>query len=348
MKWLHRYAILVAASTVILIAAGGMVTSTGSGLSVPDWPNTYGRFMFSFPFDKWVGGILYEHSHRLIASTVGFLTVILAIWIWRVEPRRWVRRLGFAALGAVILQGLLGGMTVLLGLPPAVSIGHAGLAQLFFCITLTLALVTSPSGKAAPSALDDVLLRRMTLTTTVLIYCQILIGATMRHIGAGMAIPTFPLAFGHLVPPIWTTAIAVHFAHRAGAVVVLAAVIATAGHVWRWHSAQRLLVRPATLLAILVCSQATLGALVVLSGLQPIINTAHVVNGALVLGTSLVLTLRTWLRASNSQLVSSAQLPAASSQFAASANQLTATGDPRAANREPANREPANLREVRG
>ena len=126
MIWLHRYAKLVAASTVLLIAAGGMVTSTGSGLSVPDWPNTYGWFMFSFPMSKWVGGILYEHSHRLIASTVGFLTIILAVWTWRVEPRAWVRRLGFAALGAVILQGVLGGLTVLLFLPPAVSIGHAG------------------------------------------------------------------------------------------------------------------------------------------------------------------------------------------------------------------------------
>ena len=112
MIWLHRYAKLVAASTALLIAAGGMVTSTGSGLSVPDWPNTYGWFMFSFPMSKWVGGIRYEHTHRLIASTVGFLTVILAIWTWRVEPRAWVRRLGFAALGAVILQGLLGGLTV--------------------------------------------------------------------------------------------------------------------------------------------------------------------------------------------------------------------------------------------
>jgi cytochrome c oxidase assembly protein subunit 15 len=333
MKWLHRYATLVAASTVILIAAGGMVTSTGSGLSVPDWPNTYGRFMFLFPFDKWVGGILYEHSHRLIASTVGFLTVILAIWIWRVEPRAWVRRLGFAALGAVILQGVLGGMTVLLGLPPAVSIGHAGLAQLFFCMTLTLALVTSPSWNHAPPAIDDVLLRRLTLTTTILVYCQILIGATMRHIGAGMAIPTFPLAFGHVLPPIWTTAIAVHFAHRAGAVVVLTAVIATAGHVWRWHGAQRDLVRPATMMAVLVCSQATLGALVVMSGLQPIINTAHVVNGALVLGTSLVLTLRTWRSAS------SFQLPAPSSQLPAPSFQP----EPRTATREP-----ASLREVRG
>src|SRR3954447_1027411 len=144
MKWLHRYATLVAASTVILIAAGGMVTGTGSGLSVPDWPNTYGGFMFSFPMDKWVGGIFYEHSHRLIASTVGFLTVVLAIWTWRVEPRAWVRWLGVSALGAVIVQGLLGGLTVLLLLPAPVSIGHAGLAQLFFCITITLATATSP------------------------------------------------------------------------------------------------------------------------------------------------------------------------------------------------------------
>jgi len=291
MIWLNRYAKLVAAATALLIAAGGMVTSTGSGLSVPDWPNTYGWFMFSFPMSKWVGGIRYEHTHRLIASTVGFLTIILAIWTWRVEPRAWVRRLAFAALGAVILQGLLGGLTVLLLLPPAVSIGHAGLAQLFFCITLTLAVVTSPSWKALSFPANDLMLRRVTLITTVLIYCQILVGATMRHVGAGLAIPTFPLAFGHVVPPVWSSAIAVHYAHRLGALVVLCAVFATAGHVWYWHPRRREFTRPATLLVFFVCVQATLGAFVVLSSLQPIINTAHVVNGALVLGTSLVLTL---------------------------------------------------------
>src|SRR5213593_680985 len=172
MIWLHRYARLVAASTVLLIAAGGMVTSTGSGLSVPDWPNTYGWFMFSFPMDKWVGGILYEHSHRLIASTVGFLTVILAIWTWWVEPRRWVRRLAFAALGAVILQGLLGGLTVLFFLPAPISIGHAALAQMFFCMTLTLAVVTSPRWKKtdAVGPVDDPMLRRVAGVTTLLIY----------------------------------------------------------------------------------------------------------------------------------------------------------------------------------
>lgn len=293
MIWLHRFAKLVAASTVLLIAAGGMVTSTGSGLSVPDWPNTYGWFMFSFPVEKWVGGIFYEHSHRLIASTVGFLTVILAVWTWRVEPRAWVRWMGVGALVAVVLQGLLGGLTVLLLLPAPVSIGHAGLAQIFFCLTLALALVTSPSWKSAPAAVDDAALRRLATATTVVIYVQILLGATMRHNGAGMAIPTFPLAFGHLLPPTWSAAIAIHFAHRVGAVVAIGAIAGTAFHVWRRQQHRRELVRPALLLILLVCSQSTLGAFVVLSGLHPVVNTLHVVNGALVLGTSLILTLRT-------------------------------------------------------
>src|SRR3954468_4440230 len=164
--WHHRYAKLVAACTVLLIAAGGMVTSTDSGLSVPDWPTTYGQNMFTFPLSNWVGGIRYEHSHRLIASTVGFLTIILAIWTWRLEPRRWVRRLGFAALGAVILQGILGGITVLFFLPPAVSIGHAGLVQLFICPTVTMAVVTSPGWRNAVDPVDDPMLRRVAAATT--------------------------------------------------------------------------------------------------------------------------------------------------------------------------------------
>jgi cytochrome c oxidase assembly protein subunit 15 len=147
MPWLHRYTKFVAASTVLLIAAGGMVTSTGSGLAVPDWPNTYGWFMFSFPMDKWVGGIFYEHGHRLIASTVGLLTVVLTVWVWRADPRRWVRWLAAGALGAVVVQGLLGGLTVLLLLPAPVSIGHAGLAQLFFCLTLGGVHVAGMAGR---------------------------------------------------------------------------------------------------------------------------------------------------------------------------------------------------------
>jgi len=136
---LPLFAALVAASTALLIFAGGLVTSTGSGLSVPDWPNTYGWFMWAFPMSKMVGGIFYEHTHRLIASTVGFLIVVLAIWLGRAEPRRWVRRLGYLALGAVIAQGILGGITVLWYLPDAISIAHASLAQILFCLTVTIA-----------------------------------------------------------------------------------------------------------------------------------------------------------------------------------------------------------------
>lgn len=300
--WHHRYAKLVAASTLLLIAAGGMVTSTGSGLSVPDWPTTYGWNMFTFPLSKWVGGIRYEHSHRLIASTVGFLTIGLAIWTWRVEPRRWVRRLAFIALGVVIVQGLLGGITVLLFLPPAVSIGHAGLAQVFFCLTVTIALVTSPGWRYTVDPVDDGTLRRLAAATTALTYAQIVLGATMRHNGAGLAIPDFPLAFGRLVPPVWNMGVAIHFAHRLGGVIVALSILALAGHVLYHHGRRRELTRPALLLVLLVSMQITLGAFVIWSGRDAVINTAHVVNGALVLATSLLLTLRTF-RAGDQRLV---------------------------------------------
>ena len=290
--WHHRYATLVAACTVLLIAAGASVTSTDSGLSVPDWPTTYGWNMFAFPLSKMVGGIRYEHTHRLIASTVGFLTILLAAWTWRVESRRWVRWLGAACLGAVILQGVLGGITVLFFLPPAVSIGHAGLAQIFFCLTLTLALVTSPGWKAA--SVDDPLLRRVATTTTVLIYTQILIGAAMRHNAAGLAIPDFPWSFGHAIPPIWDPRIAVNFAHRVGALVVTLAILATSSHVLYHHRGRRELVRPAVLLLGFVAIQVTLGAFVIWSRRDVVVNTLHVVNGAAVLGTSLLLALRAW------------------------------------------------------
>jgi cytochrome c oxidase assembly protein subunit 15 len=301
--WHHRYAIFVAASTVLLIAVGASVTSTDSGLSVPDWPTTYGWNMFTFPLSKMVGGIRYEHTHRLIASTVGFLTIILAVWTSRVEPRRCVRRLGWACLGAVVVQGLLGGITVLLFLPPAVSIGHAGLAQIFFCLTMTLAVVTSPSWKQMESGVDDGTLRRVATLTTALIYVQILIGATMRHTAAGLAIPDFPWAFGHAIPPVWNAKIAIHFAHRVGAVFVALAILATSSHVLYHHRDRRELARPAMLLLLFVAVQIVLGAFVIWSGKDPVINTLHVVNGAAVLGTSLVLTLRSWRAAAAAQAV---------------------------------------------
>jgi len=294
------FAAIVAASTALLIFAGGLVTSTGSGLSVPDWPNTYGWFMWAFPVSKMVGGIFYEHLHRLVASTVGVLIVVLAIWLAREEPRRWVRRLGYIALAAVITQGVLGGITVLWYLPDPISIAHASLAQIVFCLTATIALVTSRgwrSGYVGSRIPDlgsrrDTTLERIAIATTAVIYVQIVIGATMRHTGAGLAIPDFPLAFGHLIPPQWDSKIAIHFAHRVGALTVTLLILATAGHVFFHHGRREELRRPAILLLVLLTLQITLGALTVLSQKQFIINSLHVVNGALVLVTSLVLTLR--------------------------------------------------------
>jgi len=299
---LHLFALLVAASTALLIFAGGLVTSTGSGLSVPDWPTTYGWFMLTFPLEKMVGGIFYEHSHRLIASAVGTLIVVLAIWLWTSEPRAWVRRLGYVALAAVVTQGILGGITVLWFLPDAVSIAHAGLAQLVFCLTVSIALVTSPGWRRAYAprigprrdVLDDARLRMVAAVTTAAIYVQIIVGATMRHTGAGLAIPDFPWAFGRLIPPVWNGPIAIHFAHRVGAVIVTTLVLATIGHVLYHHRSRGELRRPSLLLAALVAIQVTLGALTVLSGKHYIINSLHVVTGAMVLGTSLVLTLRAY------------------------------------------------------
>jgi cytochrome c oxidase assembly protein subunit 15 len=311
------FAALVAASTAVLIFAGGLVTSTGSGLSVPDWPNTYGWFMWTFPLSKMVGGIFYEHLHRLVASTVGFLIVVLAIWLWRAEPRPWVRRLGYLALAAVITQGILGGITVLWYLPDAISIAHASLAQIVFCLTTTIALVTSPGWKRgyidsrppAPGSRRDGTLEAIAIITTIAIYVQIVLGATMRHTGAGLAIPDFPLSFGHVIPTHWDPKIAIHFAHRAGAMAVALLIAATSGHVLYHHHRRRELVRPAVLLLVLVALQITLGALTVLSQKQFIINSLHVVNGALVLVTSLVLT----LRAHYSRFAGSASSPIAGS-----------------------------------
>ena len=294
---LHLFAVLVAASTALLIFAGGLVTSTGSGLSVPDWPNTYGRFMLAFPMDKMVGGIFYEHSHRLIASSVGLLIVVLAIWLWAAEPRRWVRRLGYIALAAVIIQGILGGITVLWFLPDAISIAHAGLAQLVFCLTVSIALFTSLGWRRAytraqPPLVNDGTLQRVAAMMTAGVYAQIIVGATMRHTDAGLAIPDFPLAFGQLVPPFWNAGIAVHYAHRVGALLVSALILAAAGHVVYHHRDRAELRRPLWLLLVLLATQITLGALTVLSGKHYVINSLHVVTGAMVLGTSLVLTMR--------------------------------------------------------
>lgn len=294
---LHKYSRFLVACTVLLILAGSFVTSTDSGLSVPDWPTTYGQNMFTFPYSKMVGGIFYEHGHRLIASTVGFLTIGLATWLWLGDSRRWLRWFGVGALGAIVAQGVLGGLTVLFFLPPAVSTAHAGLAEIFFCMTVAIAIFTSPgwiAGYGADVGADDARLRRLATATTIAIYVQILIGATMRHTGAGLAIPDFPWMFGHVIPDHWSTKIAVHFAHRVGALVVTLAILSTSIYIWRRHGDRPELARPATLILFLIGTQVMLGAFTVLSRRDVWINSLHVVCGALVLTTSLVITLRSW------------------------------------------------------
>jgi cytochrome c oxidase assembly protein subunit 15 len=301
---LHKFAKFVVASTVLLILAGSLVTSHDAGLSVPDWPTTYGWNMFTFPPRMWVANIFYEHGHRLIASSVGFLTIVLAAWLWLKDPRRWLHWFGVAALGAVIAQGLLGGLTVLFFLPPAVSTAHAALAEIFFCMTVAIALFTSPGwihgfendddSRVARSQSVALPLRRLATLTTALVFVQILVGATMRHTGAGLAIPDFPLMFGGLVPDHWDAKIAVHFAHRLGALIVAAAVLSTAIYTWRSDINRVELANPALKLVLLTILQVILGALTIITARNPWINSVHVVCGALVLTTSLVITLRCW------------------------------------------------------
>ncbi len=290
---LHAYAVATALATVLLITAGGLVTSTGSGLSVPDWPLSYGMV-----FPPMVGGILYEHGHRMVAAAVGLLTVGLAAWLWRREPRRWVRRLGFLALAAVVAQGLLGGLTVLLLLPVPVSVAHACLAQGFLCLTVAIAVVTSRAWTAAEAARGARApargLHLMAAATSAAIYVQLILGAVVRHTGAGLAIPDFPLALGRLVPPFTSAQVAVHFLHRVGAAVVTVLAVATAAQVLRHHRSTRALAVPALLLVPILAVQILLGAVTVWTRLAILPATAHVATGALLLATSLVLTLMSY------------------------------------------------------
>jgi cytochrome c oxidase assembly protein subunit 15 len=230
-KLLHWYAVVAAASVSLLICSGGLVTSHEAGMAVPDWPNTFGYNMFLFPVSRWVGGVFFEHTHRLIASTVGLLTVILCIALFVIESRRWVKTLGLIAVGAVIVQGILGGLrvtenNVVLGL------FHGCLAQSFFALMATIALVTSrfwerleqagteserqqpitlpravPSASQARQRSTNHLslltsCRRWVLVVTGMVFAQLVLGASMRHSHAGLSIPDFPLNYGHLFPPL--------------------------------------------------------------------------------------------------------------------------------------------------
>jgi cytochrome c oxidase assembly protein subunit 15 len=213
---LFWFAVLNAVATFLLIGLGGLVTSHEAGMSVPDWPTTYGYNMFVFPVDKWIGGIFYEHSHRLLASLVGFLTTILAIWLWLKDSRKWLQWLGIAAFLLVIAQGILGGLRVRwqldwLGVP------HGAVAQTFLVLTAAIALFTSRwwlnSANEKQTAVPRGL-RSHILYVTILIFVQLLIAATMRHQHAGLAITDFPAAYGKIWPATTPEAIAHYNATR--------------------------------------------------------------------------------------------------------------------------------------
>lgn len=283
--WLRRFTKFVAASTLFLIFAGAMVTSTGSGLAVPDWPLSYGMLM-----PPMVGGIFYEHGHRMIATAVGLLTIIQAVWLQRREPKRFVRILGWTALGAVIVQGLLGGLTVLFLLPAAISVSHAGLAEIFFAINVSIAFFTSDwfyNLRAMEKGRAPV---GLTTAFAVAVYLQIIAGAVMRHLGAGLAIPDFPLSFGRVIPEFANASIVSAFVHRAGGFTVGFFVIAVAASLLRYESNHPLRTL-ANLLLVVVAAQILLGGYVIWSGKQPHVTSLHVMIGASTWAISVVLAL---------------------------------------------------------
>jgi cytochrome c oxidase assembly protein subunit 15 len=280
--WPHRLAIVTAGTTVLLILVGGLVTNTGSGLAVPDWPTTFGYNMFTYPWSRMVGGIFYEHSHRLIGSLVGMLTVAFAASLWWSEPRAWVRRLGLVAVLAVVMQGVLGGIRVVL-LDHGLAIVHGCVAQVFFALMVSLSLVTSRGWHAAAEAhtrLDAAgTLRRLALGIVPLVYAQLVFGALVTHNGARLDV------------------------HLLLAALVAVAAATLAGRVLREDEAPAWLQRPAVLLLGLLVIQLSLGigaalwrftsvnaAIEPSSGLA--LLAAHRVTGALLWGTVVTLALR--------------------------------------------------------
>ena len=274
---------LVASATFLLLIAGALVTSNDAGLSVPDWPTSFGS-LYKLP--RMVGGVKFEHGHRMVAELVGLLTIILAVWTWRADHRGWVRKLGVAALATVIAQGILGGITVLFYLPPAVSTAHATLAQTFFCIVVVLALVTGrgwteASRRQLPEA-HRLQLTRLATLAAASVYVQLILGAGFRHSGI------------KLLP------------HLLSAVVVTALVLWTITRVLTNYGSVAALRRPAVVLMVLLVTQLGLGFTAYLTRLQwgqdavqpelpMVISTvAHVAVGALVLASAVVLAMEAW------------------------------------------------------
>ncbi|MEP6570454.1 MAG: COX15/CtaA family protein [Acidobacteriota bacterium] len=286
-RGLHRYTLLLAGATFFLIIAGALVTSHDAGLATSDWPLSNGQF-----FPKMVGNLFWEHGHRLVATTVGLLTIGLVLFLLIKEKRAWVRRLGLVALLGVIAQGLLGGLTVKLNLPLVVSAAHATLAQIFFCTTVSLAVFTSRSWTESRPTLEEqgsLAVRYVCLAAAVTIFLQLIIGATLRHSATwDKPLPTDLLLI-----------------HIGGAIAVTLLLATAAFMILRRHASETFLTRPAQLALSLLVAQLFLGIAAYMTRVaspndpQPLnpmvgITVAHVACGALVFATTIVLTLRTF------------------------------------------------------
>ena len=276
-------AVILACWTFLLIIAGALVTSNDAGLSVPDWPTSFGSW---YKIPKLVGGVQFEHTHRMIAQVAGLLTIVLAIWTWRSEKRRWMRVLGFAALGTVIAQGILGGITVLFYLPPAVSSAHAALAQTFFCIAVAMAMFTSQKWiEEQPRVEFDQRrpsLFTLTLLSIFILYVQLILGAMFRHHGLS-----------------W-------WPHVLNAILVSFILAWTAVRALTLYSHVEAVRRPAVLMLSLMIAQLCLGFTAFLTrvewgkdAVQPelpmVLSTVtHVAVGALLLATAVILSIQVW------------------------------------------------------
>ena len=279
----HIFAVFTACAIFTLILAGALVTSNDAGLSVPDWPTSFGSI---YKIPPMVGGVRFEHGHRMLAECVGLLTIILAGWTWRTDKRRWMRRLSVAALAVVIMQGILGGLTVLYFLPPAVSTAHAALGQTFFCIVVIIAIFT---GQTSVPASKDIFrsggrrVARLALFSVAVLYVQLILGALFRHGGL-----------------TW-------WPHVANSTIVIATLTWAALRTLSRYKNIEQIRKPALLILTLLMFQVCLGALALYTRivqesetLQPqlpmVISTvAHVGGGALLLATTVLLTIRLWL-----------------------------------------------------
>ena len=282
-KWLHRFSLLVVATTVVLIYAGGLVTTIGAGLAVPDWPLSFGSLN---PSGWWKQPMVREeHGHRLIGATVGLMTLILCIWIQLRVQKKWLRTMGYVALATVIVQGILGGLRVI-DKNIYFAMIHACLAQAFFCILITISWGTSRVW-TQNREFDQKTGELKTVIPTIAcvsVYLQLIVGAIMRHSGAGMAIPTFPLIFGGIFPPEWNFGIGIHYVHRVWAFVVLILIVVLAVKSTR-SSSFWLRIMANTALG-LTFVQIGIGGLLILTGRGILPTTLHVVVGALILAST--------------------------------------------------------------